>query len=62
MIEDQLPSPQIDVKVLIPYTQGDLLARIYKEGHLLSRTDTENGYLIVAKVPENLAIQLDQLS
>ena len=55
MIEAQLPSPQIDVKVLIPYSQGDLVARIYKEGHLLSREDTEQGTVIVAKVPEKLA-------
>lgn len=55
MIEAQLPSPKIDVKVLIPYSQGDLVARIYKEGHLLSREDTEQGTFIVAKVPENFA-------
>lgn len=62
MIEAQLPSPQIDVKVLIPYSQGDLVARIYKEGHLLSREDTEQGTVIVAKVPENLARVLEDFS
>ena len=62
MIEAQLPSPQIDVKVLIPYSQGDLVARIYKEGHLLSREDTEQGTAIVAKVPENLARVLEDFS
>ena len=62
MIEAQLPSPQIDVKVLIPYSQGDLVARIYKEGHLLSREDTEQGTVIVAKVPETLARVLEDFS
>lgn len=54
MIEAQLPSPQIDVKVLIPYSQGNLVAQIYKEGQLISREDTEKGTLLVAKVPEKL--------
>lgn len=62
MIEEQLPTPQIDVKVLIPYTHGDLIGRIYKEGMLISREDTEAGYLIVAKVPKSLATQLGNLS
>lgn len=62
MIEEQLPTPQIDVKVLIPYTHGDLIGRIYKEGMLISREDTEAGYLIVAKVPQSLATQLGNLS
>ena len=62
MIEAQLPSPQVDVKVMIPYSQGDLVARIYKEGHLLSREDTEQGTVIVAKVPENLARVLEDFS
>ncbi len=62
MIEEQLPSPQIDVKVLIPYAHGDLIGRIYKEGQLISRTDTDEGYLVVAKVPQALASQLEALS
>jgi GTP-binding protein HflX len=62
MIEEQLPSPQIDVKVLIPYAHGDLIGRIYKEGQLISRTDTNEGYLVVAKVPQALANQLEALS
>jgi len=62
MIEEQLPSPQIDVKVLIPYAHGDLIGRIYKEGQLISREDTDEGYLIVAKVPQGLASQLEALS
>ena len=54
MIEAQLPSPQIVVKVLLPYSQGNLVAQIYKEGQLISREDTEKGTLLVAKVPEKL--------
>jgi len=60
MIEAQLPHPQIDIKATIPYDRGDLLARAYREGNVLSRTDTEAGTVIVAKVPEALANVLEE--
>jgi GTPase len=55
LIEAQLPFPQIDIKATIPYDRGDLLARAYREGNVLSRTDTEIGTVIIAKVPQPLA-------
>ena len=55
LIEAQLPFPQIDIKATIPYDRGDLLARAYREGNVLSRTDTESGTVIIAKVPQPLA-------
>jgi GTP-binding protein HflX len=55
LIEAQLPFPQIDIKATIPYDRGDLLARAYREGNVLSRTDTELGTVIIAKVPQPLA-------
>jgi GTP-binding protein HflX len=55
LIEQQLPHPQIDIKATIPYDRGDLLARAYREGKVLSRTDTESGTVVVAKVPQLLA-------
>lgn len=59
-IEAQLPHPQIDVKATIPYKRGDLLARAYREGNVLSRTDTEVGTVIIAKVPQPLANVLEE--
>ena len=55
LIEAQLPYPQIDIKATIPYDRGDLLAWAYREGNVLSRTDTEIGTVIIAKVPQPLA-------
>ena len=55
LIESQLPHPQIDIKATIPYDRGDLLARAYREGNVLTRTDTEAGTVIIAKVPQALA-------
>ena len=60
MIEAQLPHPQLDIKATIPYDRGELLARAYREGNVLSRTDTEVGTVIVAKVPQPLANVLEE--
>jgi len=60
MIEAQLPHPQLDIKATVPYDRGDLLARAYREGNVLSRTDTEAGTVIIAKVPEALANMLEE--
>jgi GTP-binding protein HflX len=60
LIESQLPHPQIDIKATIPYDRGDLLARAYREGNVLSRTDTESGTVIIAKIPQALANLLEE--
>lgn len=60
LIEAQLPFPQIDIKATIPYDRGDLLARAYREGNVLSRTDTEIGTVIIAKLPQPLANVLQE--
>ena len=60
LIEQQLPHPQIDIKATIPYDRGDLLARAYREGNILSRTDTESGTVVIAKVPQLLANLLEE--
>ena len=60
MIEAQLPHPQIDIKATVPYDRGDLLARAYREGNVLTRTDTEAGTVIIAKVPQALANVLEE--
>jgi GTP-binding protein HflX len=60
LIEAQLPHPQLDIKATVPYDRGDLLARAYREGNVLSRTDTEAGTVIIAKVPQSLANVLEE--
>jgi LAO/AO transport system kinase len=62
LIEAQLPHPQLDIKATIPYDRGDLLARAYREGRVQSRTDTESGTVIIAKVPQLLANLLEEYS
>ena len=54
-IDGQLPNPQVDIKVTVPFDRGDLVARMYREGLVLSRTETQDGTILVAKVPQPLA-------
>ena len=60
-IETKLPWPQVDIKATIPYDRGDLLAKIYREGQVLSRTDTEQGTVVVARVPQAIAAAIESL-
>jgi GTP-binding protein HflX len=62
LIEAQLPQALQDIKATIPYERGELLARAYREGTVLSRTDTETGTVIIAKVPQPLANLLEEFS
>lgn len=62
LIEAQLPQALFDIKATIPYERGELLARAYRDGTVLSRTDTETGTVIVAKVPQLLANLLEEFS
>ena len=57
-IELRLPKLAVSVDVVIPYERGDLVARIHREGEVLSSAHTENGTELVARVSEALAAEL----
>jgi len=57
-IDRSLPEPWIRVRTEIPYSEPKLLARIYREGRVLSRADGPQGVTIQAEVPGPLAVQL----
>jgi GTP-binding protein HflX len=58
-IEISLPEPTIEFAGLIPYSRGDLLAKIHNEGKLLNLENLEAGMQVKALVAENLAHQLN---
>ncbi len=62
LIDEQLPWPQVDIKATIPYDRGDIVARIYREGQVISRTDVEQGSVVIARVPQSLASVIEPLS
>jgi GTP-binding protein HflX len=43
------------VEVLVPYTDGALVARVHAEGTVLDQQHTEQGTLLSARVPADLA-------
>ena len=59
-VEEALPRPQILVDVLLPYSRGDLVARLHDEGEVLGEEHTADGTRLQAKVSEDLHGHLGQ--
>jgi GTP-binding protein HflX len=59
-VERLLPRPSSEVSVLLPYARGDLLARAHSEGEVLSVEHTGSGTALTARVPPDLAYELDR--
>ncbi|MGQ0847220.1 MAG: GTPase HflX [Sporichthyaceae bacterium] len=53
-----LPRPDVEVEVLLPYSQGGLVARIHRHGIVVGEEHTELGTRLRARVPEALAGEL----
>jgi GTP-binding protein HflX len=54
-IDARLPRPDIEVTVLLPYTRGDLVARMHERGTVLDTEHTAGGTLVRARVDAVLA-------
>ena len=59
-IERVLPRPSAEVNVVLPYARGDLVARAHREGEVLRLEHTDAGTELTARVPPNLAYELDR--
>lgn len=57
-----LPSPEVEVTALVPYSRGDLMAQVHNDGTLVDSTHEQTGTLIVAKVPRSLAAVLAEFA
>nr|WP_246450088.1 GTPase HflX [Allostreptomyces psammosilenae] len=58
-IERELPHPDVEVLALLPYERGDLVARVHRDGEVLSTEHTEHGTLLSARVGHALAADLE---
>ncbi|MCW2785574.1 MAG: hflX [Marmoricola sp.] len=58
-IEADLPRPEIEIRVLLPYSRGDLVSRIHDKGDIVSVEHTGDGTLIHARVSEAFAGELE---
>ena len=54
-VEAELPRPQVEVRVLLPYGRGDLLNQIHTSGEVLELEHTGEGTAVVARVGATLA-------
>jgi GTP-binding protein HflX len=57
-IEARLPQRDVEVKVIVPYSRGDLVARAHADGEVLAASHVDEGTLLQARVPAGLAVQL----
>lgn len=58
-LERRLPTPDAEVRALVPYERGDLIDRIHRSGLLLTTEHTPEGTLVVARVNGDLAGELE---
>ncbi|HEX5595249.1 MAG TPA: GTPase HflX [Micromonosporaceae bacterium] len=57
-IEARLPRPAVEIRVVLPYDRGDLVARVHQRGEVLSTGHTGEGTVLHARVDEGLAAEL----
>jgi GTP-binding protein HflX len=53
-----LPRPEVEVEVLLPYDRGGLVSRVHQHGDVLAEEHTESGTRLRARVGEALAAEL----
>ncbi|AEH10883.1 MULTISPECIES: GTPase HflX [Protofrankia] len=57
-LTERVPHPDVEVCVLLPFTRGDLVSRVYARGEVLGLEHTATGTVLRARVPAELASQL----
>ena len=62
IIAGRLPHPDVEVDVLVPYDRGDLVARVHRDGEVLSETHEASGTRLGARVDGALAAALEEFA
>ncbi|MGW9429724.1 GTPase HflX [Streptomyces decoyicus] len=57
LLDEELPRPQVEIEVLVPYTQGALVSRAHAEGEVISEEHTAEGTMLKARVHAELAAE-----
>ncbi|MBS1697353.1 MAG: GTPase HflX, partial [Actinobacteria bacterium] len=57
-IDETLPKPAVEIRAVVPYDRGDLVAAVHETGLLLEVAHEETGTRIHAHVSERLAAEL----
>jgi GTP-binding protein HflX len=58
LIDAELPRPEIEVDVLVPYHRGDLISRLHDEGEILDSEHVADGTRVRAKVTPEIEADL----
>jgi GTP-binding protein HflX len=61
-IGTRLPRPDVDVDVLVPYGRGDLVARVHRDGEVLTEEHEAGGTRLTARVDGALAAALEEFA
>jgi GTP-binding protein HflX len=61
-IADRLPKPNVSVKVLIPYSRGDLVSRLHLNSQINKIEYQETGTFVDALVRPDIASELERFS
>ncbi len=59
-LSEVLGGLDVEISVLLPYSRGDLLARIHADGRIISSDHEEGGTRVRARVPHALAAALSE--
>ncbi|WP_462202778.1 GTPase HflX [Frankia sp. CcWB3] len=54
----RVPHPDVEMRVLVPYSRGDLVSRVHANGEVLTLEHTETGTRLSARVSPGLAAEL----
>ncbi|MEU5561710.1 GTPase HflX [Micromonospora musae] len=57
-IEDRLPRPAVEVRAVLPYDRGDLVARVHRLGEMLGTAHLPEGTRVHVRVNQALAAEL----
>jgi GTP-binding protein HflX len=57
-LERRLPRPAMELRAVVPYDRGDLVARAHRDGEVLASAHTEHGTRMHVRVDEALAAEL----
>ncbi len=61
-IADLLPRPSVEVDVVVPYSRGDLVARMHENGEIEAEEHNESGTHVVGRADPALAAELERVS
>jgi GTP-binding protein HflX len=62
IVAARLPHPDVEVDVLVPYDRGDLVARVHRDGEVLSQEHGAGGTRLNARVDGALAAALERFA